>query len=270
VVAALAAAAPLIALVIYLVIGSPQTPDQPFAGRLKAWRADTSRLEPPEWVAVLQQIASENPGAPAPLVALAHAEVDSGDPAAAERSLRKALTLDPKSAQLWLLLGVTLDMQASDGVSPDARAAYERANALDPSMPDPRYDIGRDEIASGDVRGGLAVWRALSASLPASDPGRAELERRIATAEKTGAIDSGQTDQPPVDQQALIRGMVAQLAARLKAQPDDPQGWGRLIRSYAVLGDDKARQAALASAQAEFKDRPDAWRAVQNAEAAPQ
>jgi cytochrome c-type biogenesis protein CcmH len=36
--------------------------------------------------------------------------------------------------------------------------------------------------------------------------------------------------------------MVAGLAARLKANPDDIAGWQRLIRAYAVLGDkDKAR-----------------------------
>ena len=38
--------------------------------------------------------------------------------------------------------------------------------------------------------------------------------------------------------------MVASLAARLQSQPNDAQGWQRLIRAYAVMGDTaKARQA---------------------------
>ncbi len=41
-----------------------------------------------------------------------------------------------------------------------------------------------------------------------------------------------------------VGAMVAGLAARLKTYPDDPPGWQRLIRAYAVLGDrDKARAA---------------------------
>ncbi len=52
--------------------------------------------------------------------------------------------------------------------------------------------------------------------------------------------------------------MVDRLAARLKAQPDDPAGWARLIRAYGVLGQTARRQEAVAAAQRLFKDRPDA------------
>jgi cytochrome c-type biogenesis protein CcmH len=52
----------------------------------------------------------------------------------------------------------------------------------------------------------------------------------------------------------MIEGMVNGLAARLKRQPDDADGWIRLIRSYVVLGraDEaaKAAEAALAGVTA--------------------
>ena len=52
--------------------------------------------------------------------------------------------------------------------------------------------------------------------------------------------------------------MVAQLAARLKADPNDALGWVRLINAYTVLGEmDKARDA-LKSARAAFKGNKDA------------
>ena len=70
----------LSALGLYLVVGSPQTPDQPFAARLKAWRADPSKLGPTEMAAVLQQvILLERPSDPAPLIYLSHADVAAGD-----------------------------------------------------------------------------------------------------------------------------------------------------------------------------------------------
>ena len=48
---------------------------------------------------------------------------------------------------------------------------------------------------------------------------------------------------------AQIKGMVARLADRLKANPDDLEGWIRLGRSYAVLGERKEAEAAFAEAE---------------------
>jgi cytochrome c-type biogenesis protein CcmH len=49
----------------------------------------------------------------------------------------------------------------------------------------------------------------------------------------------------------MIRGMVEQLAARLEQNPDNPDGWRRLARSYEVLGEaeraDEARRRAEAA-----------------------
>jgi cytochrome c-type biogenesis protein CcmH len=120
-------------------------------------------------------------------------------------------------------------------------------------------------MAGGDVQGGLKAWRALEGDLPANDPRHDVLVQQIAAVEKLGALPSAQGPAPQVDQQALIGAMVTRLAAQLAMQPDNPQGWGRLIRSYGVLGDEPKRQAALARAQALFKDHPDAWKQVQDA-----
>ena len=42
------------------------------------------------------------------------------------------------------------------------------------------------------------------------------------------------------------------LAARLRTRPDDPEGWARLVRAYAVLGREAELQAALAHARRRF------------------
>jgi cytochrome c-type biogenesis protein CcmH len=51
--------------------------------------------------------------------------------------------------------------------------------------------------------------------------------------------------------------MVDGLAARLKANPDDPAGWVRLVRAYAVLGETDRRDAALAAARQRYAGKPD-------------
>ncbi|HEY3887246.1 MAG TPA: c-type cytochrome biogenesis protein CcmI [Caulobacteraceae bacterium] len=263
----LAGAAPLVALGLYLAVGSPQTPDQPFAARLKAWRADPGSLDPERMAAVLQQVAAEHPRDPAPLVYLSHADLAAGDFVGAEAAVRKAIALQPGRGEFWGMLGEILTEKAGQDGAPDALAAFRHAAQLDPTLPGPCYYLARAQMAAGDVQGGLEAWRALSADLPASDPRRQDLLSQIAAVEKTGALPAAQAAAPQVDPRAMIRGMVARLAAQLAMQPDDPQGWGRLIRSYGVLGDEPERQAALARAQALFKDHPDAWKQVQDAEA---
>src|SRR6185312_14995443 len=157
-VVAVAAGAPLVALIVYIGVGSPGYADQPYGLRLKTWQAaassaiGASQLSPQEAAAVFKDYAAKHPNDPAPLVYLAHAQVDAGDPPAAERSLKKAILLDPDSAQLWALLGETIGMQAGDAGSAEAEAAFQHAMTLDPKAPEPRYFYGREQIATGDVQ----------------------------------------------------------------------------------------------------------------------
>ncbi len=61
----------------------------------------------------------------------------------------------------------------------------------------------------------------------------------------TAADVAAAQDMSAGDRSTMIEGMVARLAARLKDQPDDTEGWLRLIRSYSVLGkSDAAAEAA--------------------------
>ena len=63
--------------------------------------------------------------------------------------------------------------------------------------------------------------------------------------------------------------MVQRLADRLKQQPNDPAGWARLIRSYAILGDAPKMQAALDQAHTVFKGQPEALKTIDNAMSGP-
>ena len=58
---------------------------------------------------------------------------------------------------------------------------------------------------------------------------------------------------PSEDREKMIRGMVDGLEERLKSTPADLEGWQRLIKARAVLGEmDKAR-AAYDLARQQFK-----------------
>ena len=55
------------------------------------------------------------------------------------------------------------------------------------------------------------------------------------------------------DRQEMIQGMVDRLASRLEENPQDAQGWQRLIRSYSVLGEGEKATQALAEGLAVFE-----------------
>ncbi|MFD3265393.1 c-type cytochrome biogenesis protein CcmI [Phenylobacterium ferrooxidans] len=255
---AVAAVTPLIALGLYFWVGSPGFADQTFKSRLAAWRAtDPAALSAPEMAAVLQTMTVERPKDPEGFRYLAMAHAASDNPSAAARALRRAITLDPKRPDLWSLLGEALVAQGGGEVTPQAQRAFERALTLDPKAVTPRFHLARARIAAGDKAGGVAAWRALQADLPMTDPRRGALASAISQAENAPV-----TEAPAMPQMDAIRGMVAGLAARLEANPSDGEGWVRLVRSYAVLGDAEKRDTALATARKRFAADPDLLQAL--------
>ncbi|MFN3521904.1 MAG: c-type cytochrome biogenesis protein CcmI [Phenylobacterium sp.] len=265
---AIATAGPLLAIGLYLSVGSPGAPDQPYAARLDQWvRTPPERLDPPRLAAVLKALVARRPNDPEAFRYLAMAEAASGDTAEASRALRRAIELAPERIDLWEALSEVLLVEAEGAVTPQAEAALRQALKRDPESVMARFHLARGRIEAGDRAGGLADWRALLADLKPDDPRRATLQAAIADAEKAPA-----PAPPPAfagDQLEAIRGMVAGLAARLEESPDDAEGWVRLVRSYAVLGDDAARDAALAKARARYAERPDVLQALDAAAATP-
>ena len=54
------------------------------------------------------------------------------------------------------------------------------------------------------------------------------------------------------DRQQMISGMVESLAAKLQENPDNIEGWTRIIRSYVVLDQRPKAEAALKTALKTF------------------
>ena len=56
-------------------------------------------------------------------------------------------------------------------------------------------------------------------------------------------------DMSETDRNAMIRGMVDRLAARLKQNGGDVEGWLRLVRAYLVMGEREKAASARADAR---------------------
>lgn len=203
---------------------------------------------------------------------------ETGDLMRSAAAYRRAAEVEPDNAENWSSLGEALQ-SASQTVSPEAAAAFDRAIALDATDPRARYFLGVQKDLNGQHEAAIADWIALLRDTPAGAPWEADLRRTIqqvsekekidvvgrmpppgAGSMATAAIPGPTREQmaaassiPPSQQSDMVKGMVEGLATRLKSNPKDAQGWIRLMRARMVLGETDAAAEAHRTGLAAFR-----------------
>ncbi|HEX3810243.1 MAG TPA: hypothetical protein VHW02_11160 [Rhizomicrobium sp.] len=235
----------------YLVLGTPALAVRSLTG-----------TEPGDIGALVSELSvkmRERPGDAHGWELLGRGYLTLNDSADAAKSFARAIAIEEAlhrhNARLLSSYGEALTEASGGAVPKDAETAFEAALAIDPKDQASRYYLGLADVSHGRMRAALALWQSLLADAPVNAPWRGELVDRIA---QLKAANGAAPD---------INAMVAGLAARLKAQPDDAAGWQRLIRAYTVLGQKDKAIAALADARAALKSNPSALAAL-NAQAA--
>ncbi|GAB4123989.1 MAG: c-type cytochrome biogenesis protein CcmI [Rhodothalassiaceae bacterium] len=187
---------------------------------------------------------------------LGRTALKAGDGRRAARAFAQARRLDPGNAELPALEGEALVLHAGGRVTPAADLAFAAALARDPDQPVALWYVGLGLLQNGREEEAAARWRRLLATTPEDAPWRETVAGRLFLLERQLAGESAL----PADAGAIlaldgvarseaIAQMVERLAERLAAEPDDIDGWIRLARSYRVLGDEAAAEAALRSAR---------------------
>ena len=235
---------------LYLVIGHPSLDDMPYKARLKAWthqaQKDPESVPPEVMAPVLRQGAADPNNARNPdyWAFLGRIDMVAGNTYQGLKDYQKALALSgPQAFSHWSELGEAITLRAG-ATTPEARQAFETALARDPHDTRAHYYLGRQAVADGEYDVARAHFTAALADVPAGDVRHEQLAKELA------AVDPAQKAGEAA--KARIAGMVASLAASLKANPDNADGWSRLLRSYDVLGDVAAHDAAWKAIQARF------------------
>ena len=170
---------------------------------------------------------------------------------------RNTLQLLGESAERDADLGEALTAEANGVVTAEAKAAFVRAATLDRTLVTARYYLGLAAEQDGQREKAAKIWRDLIAEAPAGAEWVGDVRNALARVEGNSTQPPGPsaaqmaaaTDQPPEQQAAMIHSMVDRLAARLKQDGSDVDGWVRLARSYKVLGEPDQARAAIADAQ---------------------
>jgi len=144
-----------------------------------------------------------------------------------------------------------------------AQALFEEALKLVPTFPMARFYYALALKQEGKADEAKAAFDAFLKDTPEDAPWRpmllAEMQDMSA---KPPALDqqtmADAQNMSAGDQQAMIRGMVDGLEQKLAANPDNLDGWLRLIRARAVLGDTDKAKAAYDKAKVQFASKQDA------------
>lgn len=249
---------PVVAIALYLPLGSPQLGDFPLAARSRA--PDTTQpLD--NLVAQVEAHLEKNPTDGRGWNVLAPVLAKLGRFDDAVRAYRNSITYNGDSAERRADLGETLAAAAGGVITSEAKAEFERAIALNANEVKASYFLGVAAEQDGRATEAASIWRAMLAGAPADAPWRPLVQAALArVGGGTAPVLSNDTmaaakDMSEADRGAMIRGMVDRLASRLKQNGDDVEGWLRLVRAYMVMGDrDKAKSALVEARQAVAND----------------
>lgn len=231
---------------------------------------------------------------------------ETGRFAESATAMRRAIQLAPGNSEYHSMLGEALVMASKDeAISPDARAAFKRAVEIDPKDARARYFLAAAKDIDGQHAEAIEDWFALLAETPADAPYAKDIrdvirnvgkergidvETRLAAAKfappsagfrtdgaqaATAGIPGPSPDQmaaaaalPQGQQEMMVAQMVDGLAARLKREPGDTDGWIMLLRSRMQLGETGKAQTALRDATTALKNKAADQRRVREAASA--
>lgn len=206
---------------------------------------------------------------------------ETGQFAEAEQAFRRAMELSPRNADYVAYLAEAVLLRGGENVPPEAEQLFRRSLELQPGNPQARYYLATIKDVRGDHQAAVNELIALLNDAPAGAPwepqvrqavtqiaqtnniniqGRLPAARTPPQSTATAAIPGPTREQmdaartiPPSEQDEMVKGMVDRLAARLRTNPRDEQGWIRLMRSRMVLNDRPGATQALREGLAAFQ-----------------
>ncbi|MEO9460493.1 MAG: c-type cytochrome biogenesis protein CcmI [Lentilitoribacter sp.] len=297
----IALAIPAIAIGTYTIVGQPMSPDMPLALRTAPPANEVAARAIPddiaEMVAQAEAHLVQNPNDGRGWDVLAPIYFRMGEYLKAQQAFAKAIELEGSTALRHASLGEAIVTAQEGLVTPEARSNFVKALEIQPDAPRPKFflALGLGQIGQNDKA--IAAFEDLAEMSPADAPWIRAVQVQIASlkgvdpdsvvlktlpastseqASSSAEIDSqpsqlGNPSEEDIatasemdsgDRMDMIKNMVASLDERLNDEPDNFEGWQRLLQSYVVLGDEESAVNALVRALKVFSSDTDQGKAL--------
>ncbi|MDZ4376294.1 MAG: c-type cytochrome biogenesis protein CcmI [Phenylobacterium sp.] len=271
---------------LYLAIGRPDVAAAPALGGEPDAAAGAADGHPQgdvaAMVAQLETQMQQRPDNAEGWRMLGWSYLQTGRNAEAAEAYGRAAALDPSNTDYLSAQGEATVLAAEGQVTPAAEAIFRKALAIDAADPRARYYLAVGKDQRGDQQGAMNDWIALLRSAPPDAPWASEVRGFVEKVAADRGIDlTGRLPPAPAmaaaqsaprgpsaeqvaeaqslsegDRDAMIEGMVAGLAERLKQNPRDRAGWERLMRARMVLGQTQQAAADYRSARQALSASP--------------
>ena len=252
---------------LYLALGSPNLPGQPLAQRVAEAHGGANSVQ--AMFARVEAHLAQHPEDGRGWEVIAPVYMRLGRYADAAKARANALRLLGPTAERQADFGEALVAVENGTVTAQAKAAFDAALGLDAGNVTARFYEGLAAEQDGKPAEAAGIWRGMldaASETAAWVPTVREALARVApsnpadAAAGTSGSNSSNAGTQQSNQEEMIRGMVERLAARLRENGSDVEGWVRLVRSYLVLGEREKAKAADADARRALKDDPDKLR----------
>lgn len=259
-------AVPLFAGGLYYQTGGYGMPDVPRAARLAA--AETTN----DWDALIARVEMQlekNPNDVQGWQLLVPNYLNMGRYTDAARAMGRIAEISGPTAELYANMTEALVAENKGLMTAQSIAIVKEALKLDAKHPKALFYSALGLAQEGKIAEAKATFISLLAVAPPDAPWRSTVENEIAKLQPSASAPQisaeqmqGAENMVPEERTAMIRDMVDGLDGKLKTNPDDIEGWLRLIRARTVLDESDKASLALATARTTFATKPEQLKAL--------
>jgi cytochrome c-type biogenesis protein CcmH len=226
--------------------------DFPYEEQKKLWAktlaTDPGALAPEAVAAVMRSEKVKRANDPKFWLYLAQIETLADQPYAATKAFETARALQGDQFIAYAEWGEALTLVAKVKPTKGALDAFNEALKLNPNEPRTHYYLGRFAYDRGQFDVAEDHYRRTLNALTPDDPRRQWVENTLK--------EVSEAKQKGDESRNMIEGMVASLQQKLNDNPDNPEGWARLLRSLDILGNETELAKANSRLDEIYKDRP--------------
>jgi cytochrome c-type biogenesis protein CcmH len=221
----------------YAVLGRPEMPTMPLAGRPEIAARDLSLDDAVAQIEARLAVAPDDARAWRVLTP-AYREMGRFDDAA--EAVRNVIRLEGRDPELLTDLAEILIVAADGSAEGEPMTLLSEVLAANPDDARALFYLANEQTRTEDFAGARESWSRLIELAGGDAPWLDTARRGLAFAEAEGAVR-----QPDP---AAIAAMVTSLDARLMENGGTIEDWTQLVRSYLVLGDMERAQAVFNAA----------------------